>query len=256
MTVSNRERQLTAFLVAMIGVVVLAIVGITAASASVPTGSAANQPANWEAHLLNDKGVQAQCYKHEANGAGVSFSDHGVSVGNSVKLNPFNPAWYGDYWALLVIKSSTNNKVIYNPSAGVWYSGVGNHAVSHWIVCKGVTPPPQTTTRPTTTVPPTTGPTTTVAPPSSTVPPSTTTLPSSTTTAPLPTTTAPPVTSSPTSTIPVQTSSTTIEREPVVELAYTGNGWTKILGGAGIALMLAGFVLLVLDRDIKWRKFR
>lgn len=234
---------------------------LSAADAAVPTGSAANQPANWEAHLLNDKGVTAQCFKHEANNAGVSVSEHGVSVGNSVKLNPFNQEWYGDHWALLVIKSSTNNKVIYNPSAGVWYSGVGNHAVSHWIVCKGVTPPPPTTTRP----------------PSSTVPPSTVTLPPSTTTAPSSTTTVPPTSSvpstttvAPTTTVPVVTTVVTTTtpqtpttstpvvvttREPLPPaLAYTGSGWTLILFITGMVLFISGLVLVALKRDYRWRK--
>lgn len=217
------------FLVALATVL---LVGLFAdrADAVVPTGSAANNPSAWEAHLLNDKGVSAQCFKHEGNE--LASNVHGVSAGNAVKLNAFDQSWFGDHWALLVIKSSTNNQVIYGPQAGVWYTGVGQAAVSHWIVCKGETPTPPPTTVPPTTV--TTLPPTTTVPPSTTTPP-TTTIVTTTTVDPTPPTETP------------------VERPsfaPPTQLAHTGvSAWW--LGSIGVLVMYAGFALMRLARRVK-----
>lgn len=224
------------------------------AAAAVPTGSAANNPASWVTHLKNDKGVDAQCYKHEADHDGDSNTEHGRSDEDRVRLVTFNQSWYGDHWALLVIKAGTENRVIYNPQAGVWYSSPQNKDVSHWIVCKGVTPTPP----PTTTVPP---PTTTTPPPTTTLPPvttepPTTTLPPVSTTLPVPPSTQPPVVTTPptktvdvpstTSTPPVFTDHEPPAVAPPTELAHTGID-TLFAMGVAAGVILLGVILLAVN---------
>jgi hypothetical protein len=125
-------------------VVGLLLVSASAVTAAVPTGSAANQASSWVTHLANDKGITAQCFKHEAD----AETSHGYVDGKAVVLNTFNQAWFGDHWALLVVKGGQNGRtVVYNPTAGVEYFAPDNDNgrpadVSHWIVCKGETPPP------------------------------------------------------------------------------------------------------------------
>lgn len=107
-----------------------------------PWSSPTNQESYWE-DFFSDH--QASCYKHDGN------SDHGsiTNGGKTVTLNTFNQSWPGDHWEALIIKGgSLWNNVIVHPSAGVAYaspvnSGGEQSSVSHWIVCKGTTPPPE-----------------------------------------------------------------------------------------------------------------
>lgn len=99
---------------------------------------------------------ESQCFKHEGTGS----NEHGTANGSTVTLNPFNQDWPGDHWESLTIKGGSDSNgggsVTYDhPEAGVPYSTLTNpqsgypFEVSHWIVCKGVTPvPPTTTTTP------------------------------------------------------------------------------------------------------------
>lgn len=236
-----------------------AVLGVGAANGAVPTGSAANQASNWETHLLADKGIEAQCYKHEADRNGNSGTMHGFSIGHQVKLVNFVQSWPGDHWALLVIKAGTQNNVIYNPQAGVFYNAPQNKDVSHWIVCKGETPPPPPTTVPPTTVPPTTLPP--EEPPPSTQPPTTqppTTTPP-VTTPPVPPTTpqppTPPVAETPTpptSSVSTPTVSTPAASEPVApptSLPVTGSHTAWLLGIA-MALLVLGSLMLTTRKAI------
>ena len=97
-----------------------------------------NQASYWTDYGPHDG---ASCYKLDANSNGVSSSDHGSSRGNTVTLNTFNQSWPGDHWELLVIKAGLKETVVTHPDAGVAYSAPGGKDVSHWIVCKGTTPP-------------------------------------------------------------------------------------------------------------------
>jgi len=109
-----------------------------------PWTPATNNPSYWEDYGPHD---DAMCYKHEANDQGISSSDHGSSDGKTVTLNTFQDSWPGDHWELLIIKGGSEfNNVIVHPEAGVAYASPNNAAgnqanVSHWIVCKGTTPP-------------------------------------------------------------------------------------------------------------------
>lgn len=110
----------------------------------------ANSPKYWE-NLYPG----TDCYNHdfsEGNNAHGSLTDGGKTV----TLNEFDDSWPGDHWALLVIKAGNTNNVVENPKAGVAYAspltpnGKNQATVSHWIVCKGTTPP---TTEPTVVTP-------------------------------------------------------------------------------------------------------
>ena len=103
-----------------------------------PATSAANSTKYWE-DLYADH--NAECYKSEGN------TEHGklTDKKKTVTLNPFNQAWPGDHWEVLVVKAGNTNNVIHHPAAGVAYasplnSGGKQAEVSHWIVCKGTTP--------------------------------------------------------------------------------------------------------------------
>jgi hypothetical protein len=93
----------------------------------------------WE-DLYQEHG--AVCYTDQS-------SSHGsiTNNGKTVTLKPFQDSWPGDHWELLVVKGgSVWNNVVEHPQAGVAYASPanagGNQAnVSHWIVCKGTTPP-------------------------------------------------------------------------------------------------------------------
>lgn len=193
-----------------------------------PSGSDANHESNWEA-WLSGQGVNAECYKHGDSGSNA----HGrVRTGNYgktyVQLNEFDQGWFGDRWALLVVKGGTANNVTVNPSAGEAYYAPTNPAnqkpfdVSHWIVCKGETTATTVETT-TSTVPETT--TTTEQVTTTTVPETTTTVPEvcewDGTLHPLdddctPPTTTPPTTVPPTTVPPVD--------PPTYECDGTGDG--------------------------------
>jgi hypothetical protein len=99
---------------------------------------AANSPKYWEDRYADH---QAECYSSTGN------SDHGrlTNGKKTVTLYPFNQAWPGDHWEVLVVKAGNTNNVIHHPVAGVAYASPVNKGgkqaeVSHWIVCKGTTP--------------------------------------------------------------------------------------------------------------------
>lgn len=157
--------------------------------AAYPSGSDANQPANWEGVFPHP----AQCYKHEA---GVN-SEHGnyASAGKGFVLNPFNQGWPGDHWEALIIKAGQTNAVYVHPNAGTLYLDGNNphKTISHVIVCKGTTPEvtpsssPSVTPTPTPTPSPTPTPTPTATPSPSPSPTSTPTATSTPTPSPTPT---------------------------------------------------------------------
>lgn len=135
-----------------------AVVGVaTAANAddseTVQWDESHNHPGFWKDYGPHE---DAECYKHDANSQGNSSSDHGASAGSTVTLATFNQSWPGDHWELLVIKAGTQETVVVHPDAGKAYTAPENKDVSHWIVCKGTTPTPTTTTPPTPTPTPTT----------------------------------------------------------------------------------------------------
>lgn len=236
------------------GVAILAIL-MALALPVLANGHTPNHADWWETNGGFDH--QAACFKH----SGDSIHGDIVNQGRSVELDPFNQAWPGDHWEALIVKAGSSggddgngNEVYLHPSAGVEYDApVGGNGqvreVSHWIVCKGTTPPPTTTTTlpetTTTTVADTT--TTTVADTTTTTLPevtTTTTEPETTTSTTLPatTTTVPPSTTTPTdpepsttTTVPAETTTTeatttttqpitttTDPGDPVTELPYTG----------------------------------
>ncbi|MFP3915301.1 MAG: hypothetical protein ACLFWM_10530, partial [Actinomycetota bacterium] len=142
-----------------------------------------NHPGYWEDRYPN----AVACYKYDPP---TTPNAHGFLVddGLAVELNPYNPAWPGDRWEVLVVKGGSNdigwgagNAVYELPEAGVAYyappMGNSQPAVSHWIVCKGETPDDTTTTTEPTTS--TTEPTT-----STTEPTTSTTEPTTSTTEP------------------------------------------------------------------------
>ena len=101
-----------------------------------------NAPGYWEKRFAE---FDATCYSHQGNRG----SDHGSIADNkkTVTLKTFNQDWPGDHWVVLVVKAGNTNNVIVNPEPNVAYasplnSGGKQADVSHWIVCKGTTPPP------------------------------------------------------------------------------------------------------------------
>jgi hypothetical protein len=103
-----------------------------------PATPEANSPKYWEDRYADH---DAECYSSKGN------SDHGKLTDGkkTVTLYPFNQAWPGDHWEVLVVKAGNTNNVIHHPAAGVAYASPLNPAgkqaeVSHWIVCKGTTP--------------------------------------------------------------------------------------------------------------------
>ncbi|MEO6110010.1 MAG: hypothetical protein ABIP50_03310 [Candidatus Saccharimonadales bacterium] len=121
---------------------VAASIGVT--GDLLPWSSATNQASYWTDYGPHDG---ALCYKHDAND---SPNAHGsiTDGGKTVTLNPYGANWPGDHYELLVIKGGSDyNNVIIHPVAGVAYASPPNSSgnqsdVSHWIVCKGTTPPP------------------------------------------------------------------------------------------------------------------
>ncbi len=210
------------------------------AATPLPTGSAANQPSTWVTYLHDAYDTEAQCFKHE----GTGDTAHGTATKKAVTLAPYGQDWFGNGYALLVVKAGTDNNVTYQPTAGVPYATPEGKDISHWIVCKGQfpeTPPTTTTTQPnpkcsdnfqsglprcTPIVPPTTVPSTTSAPPVIVPPTSTsTTLPPA----------ANPVPVSP-------------QDPPTTELAFTGTQTAVLLYLAGAALATGVFLRLAASR--------
>lgn len=210
-----------------------AIVAITSFAAALTLGASvvratdSNNPNDapyWQARTTH----VSQCFKHTPQD---SPNAHGsITNGNkAVTLNTFNQTWFGDHWELLVVNGGNGNTVIDHPSAGVAYfpplNNGGQHPnISHWIVCKGETPTPTTTTVVVTTTQP---PTTTAAPTTTTEAPTTTTeAPTTTTEAPTTTvevtTTLPPDTTVPETTVPETTvPETTVPETTIPETTTT-----------------------------------
>jgi len=136
-----------------VGLTAALLLTTTTATAAPPTGSDANQPSTWVSYLKSEYGINAECYKHEGTGQTV----HGTATSKTVTLAPYGQDWFGDGYALLVIKAGTVDQLTIQPAAGVPYASPQNKDISHWIICKGETPPASTTTLPTTStsVPPT-----------------------------------------------------------------------------------------------------
>lgn len=201
--------------------VLLITLGVFAGTAAATNGGNPNSPEYWESRTEHP----SECYKHDADGGAHGGLSDG---GKAVKLKTFQQSWPGDHWELLIVKGGSRdvgygagNAVYAHPSAGVNYYPPTNNGgqkpqVSHWIVCKGTTPTPTTTT-----VPPTT---TTVPPTTTTEPPvTTTTLPPTTTTEPpAPTTTEPEVTTTlPPTTLPPETTQPPVTTQPPTTLPPT-----------------------------------
>ncbi|WP_162564287.1 MULTISPECIES: LPXTG cell wall anchor domain-containing protein [Microbacterium] len=156
-----RNRTLKAFAGALVAAALVVAPVVTAgASAKENDKEPAAASAVWPADTVGVKGElvewtsdsnkadywedytdhKATCY--EGGGA------HGAVTGNgwSVTLEDFNPAWKpADHWELLVIKAGNEwNSVIEHPEANKAYAsppkGKNQAKVSHWIVCKGITP--------------------------------------------------------------------------------------------------------------------
>ena len=102
-----------------------------------------NQPSYWEVRFAAH---QADCYK----------DSHGTITngGTTVTLPTFDQSWPGDHWEALIIKGGSESvNVVTHPQAGVAYASPVNAGsqqsnVSHFIVCKGTTPPPVTPDKP------------------------------------------------------------------------------------------------------------
>lgn len=255
--------------VALVAVSVL-LGGFASSTSAAPN---TNDPAYWETQTQHP----SVCYFHEGDGG-----NHGTVVANgrAVQLYQFQDSWPGDHWELLVVNGGSNDAVYVHPTAGTNYfaplNGGGRYPrISHWIVCKGTTPPTTststTTTAPTTTVSQTTSTTSTTT--STTVAPTTTT--GSTTTVPQETTTVPPTsapttsttsitpstldtvvtTTAPSTTAPVTTapsSSTTPSPTTTVpgRLPSTGSDYGWVIAVAAV-LFLSGVALLVARRRSK-----
>ncbi len=92
-----------------------------------------------------------ECYKHTTSGGA-----HGTVTNQAVVLGAYGADWPGDRWEVLIVKGGStggdgNGNAVYElPQAGLagTYTAPINpnnntpHDVSHWIVCKGDTPPP------------------------------------------------------------------------------------------------------------------
>jgi LPXTG-motif cell wall-anchored protein len=199
-----------------------AFVAITSFAAALTLGASAvratdnnnpNDAPYWQSRTEH----QSQCFKHTPQD---SPNAHGsITNGNkAVTLNPFNQAWFGDHWELLVVNGGNGNTVVSHPAAGVAYypplNNGGQHPnISHWIVCKGVTPTPTTTTVVVTTT--TEAPTTTTEAPTTTTEQPTTTTEAPTTTVEV--TTTVPEDTTPDTTVPETTvPETTVPQTTVV----------------------------------------
>jgi hypothetical protein len=141
---TRTSERLLALLTALAVVAGLVLVFMPSASAEVGT----NDPEYWEGTTLHT----SQCYKHEVG----ESTAHGSITGDgyTVTLSTFNQAWWGDHWELLVIKAGSGDgeNVVYDhPNAGQAYPAPNQKEVSHWIVCKGLTPVTTPTTEATTT---------------------------------------------------------------------------------------------------------
>jgi hypothetical protein len=174
--VARRTEWLLALLTAF--AVAAALVLVFAPAASADQEPDRNKEGFWEDQFEHP----ADCFKHDKGDQTVhgSITDGGYTV----TLNVFNQSWPGDHWEALIVKAGSSggdgygNMIYHHPTAGVAYPAPDGKLVSHWIVCKGTTPPQTTTT---TTVPETT--TTTVPETTTTtVPETTTTVPETTTT--------------------------------------------------------------------------
>lgn len=129
---------------------VLAVGTAMALSAALPASATPgpNSPEYWKSQYPN----AVECYKYDPPSTPNS---HGALAddGKAVVLNTFDQSWPGDRWEVLIVKSGSEggdgagNAVYPLPTAGTLYYGPLNGggqqgAVSHWIVCKGETPPP------------------------------------------------------------------------------------------------------------------
>lgn len=243
-------RRLLAILTAI--AVVASMVGLYSGTARADHPGNTNDASYWAAHYQEHK---AECFKHDPPGAPNAhgfLSDGGLSV----TLNPFDPAWPGDHWEVLIVKAGSNdigfgpgNAVYEHPDAGVAYfpppnAAGGQPAVSHWIVCKGTTPPPTTTTTlPTTTT--TEATTTTTQATTTTTQATTTTSVEDTTTSTQATTT----TSIEDEVLPTVVT-TAPEVDPDDELPFTGLD-TDVMIGLSILFLGLGAGLLTLTRKLE-----
>lgn len=108
-----------------------------------PNSSDSNKPGYWEDAGPHDDAI---CYKHE--GEEMWDNDHAylTNDGKTVVLKPYGATWPGDHYEAIIVKAANTDLVTIHPVAGLpGYSAVDNKEVSHYIVCKGTTPPPPPT---------------------------------------------------------------------------------------------------------------
>lgn len=243
----TRTNRLLALMVAIAIAAMAALLFTTQAGAVAPN---LNDPAYWETQTEHP----SQCFKHEA---GDQTAHGAIGPADTVTLATFNQAWPGDHWELLVIKYATFNDVYHHPTANQAYQTGTEQDVSHWIVCKGETPPDTTTTTipdtttTSSTIPETTTSSSTTTVPETTTSSSTTTVPASSTTIADTTTTTIADTTTSTVVTTTQPDTTTIPevQTDITELPKTGASTTQ-LGWAGLALAAAGIALLSISAGI------
>lgn len=126
---------------------------LLAAALALPSGPEANRPEAWEEWAEARLEAPVECYKHE----GAGPTPHGSAEGDTVTLHEHDPEWFGNGWALLVIKAGQVRDVHLLPQPGTFRTSTGKD-VSHWIICKGEFPPPPVDPPPTTTTTTTTPP--------------------------------------------------------------------------------------------------
>ena len=115
----------------LVSILVAAAAFVALAGPASATPADDNHTDTWVSYLQKNY-VTAQCFKHEGTGVTV----HGTATAKTVTLNAYGADWYGNGYALLVVKAGTENTVTYRPTAGTVYPAPDGKDVSHWIVCK------------------------------------------------------------------------------------------------------------------------
>ena len=127
-----------------IGSALLLVAGVFTMGAGTASATDSNHVDYWQALYPN----AVSCYKYDGNGGAYGTVTNG---GDAVTLNPFQQAWPGNRWEVLIVKGGSvdtgngpGNAVYPLPIAGTPYFAPLNHGgqqagVSHWIVCTGQT---------------------------------------------------------------------------------------------------------------------
>lgn len=137
-------------IVATVSAAALALVGWAVPAAVAGNTPGPNQVEYWEDVYPGTVGYEHEivgCYKVEgakdgAHGKVTDEVEDDKNEKDSVTLYSYGSGWPGDHYSFLILKSSTDQKVIKHPQAGVAYTTEGGKELSHWIVCKGSTPQP------------------------------------------------------------------------------------------------------------------